>query len=79
MSVERDELLDSAGVADLTRLALSTVRTTSWRAAHDFPAPAVGGGARGGGSKMWWWRGDIVAWAADHADVLAGVRSSPPG
>jgi predicted DNA-binding transcriptional regulator AlpA len=58
--VETDDLIDSAGVAEL--LGLSTPRSVStYRVRYDdFPAPVIDMGT---GRCLLWLRGDVEAWA----------------
>ncbi len=59
--IETNDLIDSAGVAALLRLANSRVISTYRKRYDDFPAPVVDMGA---GRCLLWVRADIEAWKA---------------
>jgi predicted DNA-binding transcriptional regulator AlpA len=59
--VETDNLIDSAGVADVVGLANSRIVSTYRKRYPDFPAPVIDMGA---GRCLLWLRADVEAWAA---------------
>jgi len=59
--IETNDLIDSAGVAALLRLANSRVISTYRKRYDDFPTPVVDMGA---GRCLLWLRADIEAWKA---------------